>query len=166
MQSSGRDFELTFNDCSATLVSCFCGMMSLGRLVESILLQCHIRCQPIDYPCDLAVLPINLNGDRVVAYTGEVLQGNLEFQRLTLSNLTRGAPTYWCATEPAGHVPCWHETVPLCWLPLESRVVLTTAVPSLSCALLGGQTTTCMHAQLGLLWGSARSKGSYRMQAS
>ena len=46
-------------------------------------------------PCDLAVLPINLNGNRVAVYTGEVLEGSLEFQRLTLSNLTRGAPTYW-----------------------------------------------------------------------
>lgn len=81
------------------------------------LLQCRTWCSPIEYLCDVAVLPINLNGNRVVVYTGEVLQGNLEFQRLTLSNLTRGAPTYWCVSEPAGYVPCWLENLLLRWLP-------------------------------------------------
>lgn len=40
------------------------------------------------------MLPINLYGDRVI-YQGDVSQGNLVFQKLTLSNLQRGASTYW-----------------------------------------------------------------------
>ena len=32
-------------------------------------------------------------------YQGDVSQGNLAFQKLTLSNLERGAPTYWCGNE-------------------------------------------------------------------
>ena len=41
-----------------------------------------------------AVLPINLFGGRVT-YQGDVSQGSLLFQKLTLSNLQRGASTYW-----------------------------------------------------------------------
>ena len=61
---------------------------------------------PLDRCHDLAVLPINLYGGRVTAYQGEVLQGTLEFQRLTLSNLQRGAPTYWCAHQAACAISC------------------------------------------------------------
>ncbi|CAK0783273.1 hypothetical protein CVIRNUC_006472 [Coccomyxa viridis] len=42
------------------------------------------------------LLPINLFGGRVT-YQGDVSQGSLLFQRLTLSNLQRGASTYWVA---------------------------------------------------------------------
>ncbi len=73
-----------------------------GVLKQSCLLwYCMSHADLSTTSCELAVLPINLNGGRVTAYTGEVLQGNLEFQRLTLSNLMRGAPTYWYVSQPA-----------------------------------------------------------------
>ena len=47
----------------------------------------------------LPVLPINLLGERDrLLHDGTI--GAIAFQKLTLSNLTRGSNLYWCAQSP------------------------------------------------------------------